>query len=120
MMQICVVFSPDLLLARFFCSRFVCMDGACREWRCPDVIQFRPSCATAALPRAATLVHSRATNCDSVLDSLRNNRDFNLEVSKLWLAPLGGGQGVCMTNIYIFNEIGAQDKIYILVDTLLG
>jgi hypothetical protein len=40
------------------------------------------------------------------------------EVLKLWIASLGGGGGSFMKGIYF--EIWAQDKIYILVDTLLG
>jgi hypothetical protein len=52
-------------------------------------------------------------------------------VNKLWgacspggaVGPLTGGGvgGVCMRDIVlILNEIWAQDKVYILVDTLLG
>jgi hypothetical protein len=32
----------------------------------------------------------------------------------------GGAQVVCMRAIFILNEIWTQDKIYILVGTLLG
>jgi hypothetical protein len=34
--------------------------------------------------------------------------------------PLGRGDVECMRDKCILNEICAQDKIYILVDTLLG
>jgi hypothetical protein len=37
------------------------------------------------------------------------------------LQVLGGwGRVVCVTDIFILNDIRAQDKIYILADTLLG
>jgi hypothetical protein len=49
------------------------------------------------------------------------------EVIKLWGAPnpvgaVGplGERVVSKTDLFIFNEILAQDKIYILVGTLLG
>jgi len=50
------------------------------------------------------------------------------EVPKLRGAPSGsggavgplGGAFICMRDIFILNEIWAQDKIYILVGTLLG
>jgi hypothetical protein len=50
------------------------------------------------------------------------------EFPKLWDAPhggavgsLGGGaQGFCTRIIFILKEIWTQDKIYILVGTLLG
>jgi hypothetical protein len=36
------------------------------------------------------------------------------------LIVLRGPRVVCMRNIFIFNEIWAKDKIYILLGTLLG
>jgi hypothetical protein len=36
------------------------------------------------------------------------------------VGPVGGALVVCMKNIFILNEIWAQDKIYILIGTLLG
>jgi hypothetical protein len=53
---------------------------------------------------------------------------YNADVPKLWGAPPGVGElfvfveggGSCLRDIFIFNEISAQDKIFILVGTLLG
>jgi hypothetical protein len=36
------------------------------------------------------------------------------------LVIVGGGQAVCMKDIFILNEIWVQNKKNILVDTLLG
>jgi hypothetical protein len=37
------------------------------------------------------------------------------------VGPLGvGARVLCMSDIFILNKIWAQDKIYILVGTLLG
>jgi hypothetical protein len=49
------------------------------------------------------------------------------ELIKLWEAPprgallvLLGARVYCMSDIFILNEIWAQDKLYILMDILLG
>jgi hypothetical protein len=48
------------------------------------------------------------------------------EVTKLWSAPNWADVGplaglvVCVRDIFILNEIWAQDKICILINTLLG
>jgi hypothetical protein len=53
-------------------------------------------------------------------------QDVRAEVTKLWGAPrgellvLGGTRLVCMKGIFILNEMWKQNKIHILVGTLLG
>jgi hypothetical protein len=42
------------------------------------------------------------------------------EFTKLWGALPVGGRVVCIRDIFILNKIWAEDKIYILVGTLLG
>jgi hypothetical protein len=58
----------------------------------------------------------------------RSGGAVSSEVLKLWAPPGEGAVGprgeralvVCVSHIFILNEIWAQDKMYTLVRTLLG